>query len=47
MINMIKKIYFLKNFSMIYGVSCKKVKNLSQKLGVNPLNKDFKVKKKK
>jgi len=41
-----KKIYFLKNFSSIYGVSSKKVKNLCQKFGLNPLNKDIKLKKK-
>ena len=41
-----KKIYFLKNFSDIYGVNSKKVKSLGQKLGLNPLNKDIKFKKK-
>jgi small subunit ribosomal protein S13 len=45
-INNNNKLYFLKNFSNIYGVNSKKVKNLCQNFGLNPSNKDFKVKKK-
>jgi small subunit ribosomal protein S13 len=41
-----KKIYFLKNFSNVYGVNSKKVKYLCQKFGLNPSNKDLKLKKK-
>ena len=44
--NINKKVYPLKNFSNIYGVNSKKVKNLCQKFGLNPSNKDLKLKKK-
>lgn len=40
------KVSFLKNFSGIYGVNSKKVKGLCQKFGLNPSNKDIKLKKK-
>jgi hypothetical protein len=46
-INNNNKIYSLKNFSNIYGVNSKKVKILCQKIGLNPFNKDIKLKKKK
>jgi small subunit ribosomal protein S13 len=45
-INNNNKIYSLKNFSNIYGVNSKKVKILCQKIGLNPFNKDIKLKKK-
>ena len=41
-----KKKYLLTNFGNIFGVSLKKVKNLCQKFGLNPKNKDLKIKKK-
>lgn len=40
-----KKIHFLKNFSNTYGVNSKKVKSLCHKFGLNPSNKDLKIKK--
>lgn len=40
-----KKVYFLKSFSSIYGVNSKKVKSLCQNFGLNPSNKDIKLKK--
>ena len=42
----INKIYFLKSFNNIYGVNSKQLKGLCQKVGLNPRNKDFKLKKK-
>lgn len=44
---LINKIYSLKTFSNLYGISVKKVQNLSVSLGLNPTNKHFKFKKKK
>lgn len=41
-----KKIYSLKIFSNIYGVSSNKVQSLCQKVGLNPFNKGLKLKKK-
>ena len=41
-----KKIYFLKNFGNIYGVNFKKIQNLCFRFGLNPANKDLKLKKK-
>lgn len=41
-----KKVYSLKSFSNIYGINSKKVQNLCQKFGLNPSNKDIKLKKK-
>ena len=46
MISSSNKVYFLKNFCNSYGVNSKKIKSLSQKLGLNPYNKEFKLKKK-
>ena len=43
--NINKKVYSLKNFSNIYGINSKKVKGLCQKFGLNPSNKDLKLKK--
>jgi|SaaInlStandDraft_4_1057021.scaffolds.fasta_scaffold67121_2 small subunit ribosomal protein S13 len=40
------KVYSLKSFSNIYGVNSKKVKSLCQKFGLNPFNKNIKLKKK-
>jgi small subunit ribosomal protein S13 len=42
----INKTSSLKIFSNLYGINVKKVQNLSVKLGLNPLNKHFKFKKK-
>ena len=41
-----KKVHPLKSFSNVYGISFKKVKNLCQNFGLNPFNKDLKLKKK-
>jgi len=43
---LINKIYSLKTFSNLYGISVKKVQNLSVNFGLNPSNKHFKFKKK-
>lgn len=42
----INKTYSLKTFSNLYGISVKKVQNLSVNFGLNPSNKHFKLKKK-
>jgi small subunit ribosomal protein S13 len=41
-----KKVYSLKAFNNLYGVSSKKLQNLSVTFGLNLMNKDFKLKKK-
>jgi small subunit ribosomal protein S13 len=40
------KIYFLKSLNNTYGINSKQLKGLCQKVGLNPQNKDFKLKKK-
>lgn len=40
------KTYFLKNFNNTFGVNSKQLKELCYKIGLNPTNKDFKLKKK-